>query len=510
MKYLRSPVALATAALLALSLVGCAAGTDAGSGSQAATLRLAAAVDNDTFDPAQLSGGAKDNYWQAVYDTVLKLDYKSAKPEPNLATKWSYNEDQTELTVTLRPGVVFSDGTPLTAEALKANAVALRDKGGSSSIMMSHLADVKVVDDVTAIYQLREPDPAFLGYLTTVGGAISNPKNIGTKEIATVPAGSGPYVLDATRTVAGTNYVFTRNPKYWNKASFPYDEVTITPIVEASARVNAVKSGQVDGGVFDPDARAELKASGLHVDSNPVDWRGLMLVDREGKKTPALSDVRVRQAINYALDKNAFLKNIEFGEGTATGQIFIPGDLGYVKELDNRYPYDPAKAKELLAKAGYAGGFDLIMPAFDFRSGVQPVMIQQLASVGIRVKTEQVVPDQYNAVMKSGKYSAFWIQLTSGDAWRNVEKNLPAKATWNAFKTETPELTKLIKAAQHAYGDDQAYAAAMAKISEYIVENAYFAPWYRINSLFVTDNKFDYTLSPWATTPELRTYRPVS
>lgn len=510
MKTYRLRLATIGAAVLAMSLGGCGAGSTDTQGPTATELRLAVAVDNDTFDPALLSGGAKNNYWEAVYDTVLKLNYETLKPEANLATEWSYNEDNTELTVKLRKDVKFSDGSPLTAEALKVNALALRDKAGSSSIMMVHLADVEVVDEFTAVYKLKEADPAFLGYLTTMGGAIGNPKHVGSKEIATKPAGSGPYILDEKRTVAASEYVFTRNPEYWNKDSFPYEEISLVPIAEASAKVNAVKSDQVDGGVFDPAARKELESSGLKVASNAVDWRGLMLVDREGALTPAMADVRVRQAINHALDRKSFLEKIELGQGELTNQIFIPGDSGYVDELDDRYPYDPAKAKELLKEAGYPNGFDLVLPAFDFRSGVQPVMIQQLADVGIRVTTQQVVPDQYNATMKSGKFSAFWIQLTSGDAWRNVEKNLPANATWNSFKLQTPELTALIDKARSAYGDDAAYKDAMADISTHIVEQAYYAPWYRINSLFVTDGSFEYTFTPWATTPELRTYRPTS
>ena len=507
MKRLKFVMAATVAAALAFSLNACAPDT---SSAPSKTLQLTTAVDNDTFDPAKLSGGAKDNYWQAVYDTVLKLNYDKIQPEPNLATDFSYDATFTKLTVKLRKDVKFSDGTPLTAEALKVNAIALRDGAGSSSFMMAALKDVQVVDDYTAVYQLKQRDPAFLGYLTTIGGAIGNPKFVGKKEIATTPAGSGPYVLDPAGTAQGTKYAFKRNPSYWNTQAFPYDDVTITPIVEASARVNAIKSGQVNAGVFDPDARQELESSGLKVASQATDWRGLVLADREGKKTPALGDVRVRQAINYALDSKSFLNNVEMGQGTATNQIFIPGDLGYVKDLEARYPYDPNKAKELLKAAGYANGFDLVIPAFDFRSAVQPVMIQQLAAVGIRVKVEQVVPDQYNAIMKSGKYSAYWLQLTSGDAWRNIQKTLPPKATWNGFKTEDPKLTQLIDAAQKVYGDDSAFKTAMTEVGRYVVENAYFAPWYRINSLFVTNGQVAFTFSPWATTPELRTFKPAS
>jgi len=508
MKKLRIAVVFAAATALIGSIAGCAPTAEpAAEPITGGTLTLATAVDNDTFDPAKLTAGAKDNYWQAVYDTVLKLDYESVSPQANLATEWSYNEDFTELTIELRDDVTFWDGSPLDAEAVRVNALALRDGGGTNALMMASLEDVEVVDDFTAIYHLTKPDPAFLGYLTTVGGAVANPLNVGTEEIATEPAGSGPYILDTAQTVAGTEYVFTRNEDYWNIEGFPYDEIHILPIVEAAARVNALKSGQINAAVYDPSARPELEASGLTVDSNPVDWRGLMLVDRNGVKTPALADVRVRQAINYALDREAFLENVELGEGVPTTQIFIPGDYGYVDELDDMYQFDPDKARELLADAGYPDGFDLVIPAFDFRSAVQPLMIQQLADVGIRVTTEQVVPDQYNTTVRSGAYSAFWIQLTSGDAWRNVSKNLPPTASWNAFKTEDPELTELITEAQEAYGDEDAYREAMGEISRYTTEQAYFAAWYRINSQFATDGTVDFTFTPWATTPELRTYR---
>jgi peptide/nickel transport system substrate-binding protein len=492
----------------ALAISGCSAG-GAGSGAGTSTLALAAAVDNDTFDPAQLSGGQKDNYWQAVYDTLLKLNYQTMQPEPNVATKWSYNDDKTVLTMTLREDVKFSDGTPLTADAVAKNAIALRDGKGPNGYMAASLADATAPDPTTVVYKFSAPDPAFLGYLTTTAGAVANPKAIGTPQIATTPSGSGPYVLDTAATIPGSSYTFTRNPHYWNRIAFPYDKVVITPIVELSARLNALKSGQVQGAIIETAGIDEAKASGLQVKSQSVDWRGLMLADRNGTRTPALKDVRVRQAINYALDKNSYLANIERGHGKPTTQIFLPGSPGYVDALDSRYPYDPAKARQLLAEAGYAGGFDLVMPAFDYRSGVQPVMVQQLAAVGIRVRIESVVPDQYNSVMKAGKYSAFWMQLTSGDPWRNAQKTLPASSAWNGFRVDDPEVTRLMETARRAYGDDAAYAKAMGDISTYVVENAFFAPWYRIDSFYATDGSVDFTFSAWATSPEIRTYHPT-
>jgi hypothetical protein len=105
------------ASVLSIGLVSACSAAVSGAGGDTSVLRLAAAVENDTFDPAQLTGGQKDQYWQAVYDTVLKLNYETQQPEPNVGTDWKYSENKTVLTVTLRDDVKFSDGSPLTGEA---------------------------------------------------------------------------------------------------------------------------------------------------------------------------------------------------------------------------------------------------------------------------------------------------------------------------------------------------------------------------------------------------------
>jgi peptide/nickel transport system substrate-binding protein len=490
-------------------LAGCAGGGASTGPVDESVLRIAAGIDNDSFDPAQLSGGQKDNYWQAVYDTVLKLDYATQEPKPNLATSFEYDTTKTRLTLTIRDDVKFSDGSALDADAVAKNILRLRDGKGPNGYMAANVAGAVATDATTAVISFKQVDPAFLGYLTTTAGAIGNPKFLGDASLGTTPQGSGPYVLDKAATTPGDTYVFTRNPYYWNKADFPFDSVVIKPIVEMSARLNALKSGQVQGAIIETSAIEAARATdGLAIKAQATDWRGLMLADRNGTKTPALADVRVRQAINYALDGSAYLDALEQGNGTPSGQIFLPDAPGYVEALDKRYPYDPAKARELLAEAGYADGFDLVLPAFDYRSTVQPVMVQQLADVGIRAIMEPVVPDLYNTTVRSGKFSAWWIQLTSGDAWRNVEKNVPKKASWNAFRVEDPKALQLMETARAAYGDDAAYRKAMGDVSTYLVEQAYYAPWYRIDSFYVTSGGLDFTFSPWATAPELRTFRP--
>jgi len=506
-KLLALPAVVVTIALL---LAGCGGGGTEAPADAEQTLTIGTALENDTFDPAQLTGGVKDHYWQAVYDTPLLRNVDTGELEPNLATEWSYDESGTVLTLKLRDDVSFTDGTPLTAEAVAQNALILRDAEASSSFMMADLVDAVALDDHTVEYTLSQPNPAFLGYLATIGGAIGNPAKIGTPEIATEPAGSGPYIYDADASTPGTTYVFTRNEDYWNPDAYPYDTIVMNVYVETAARVNALKSGQIQGALFDPSVVDELEASDLHLDRMSIDWQGLFIVDRNGVKTPAIADVRVRQAIAYAIDGDSILASVLNGEGVPTTQVFNPGDIGYVDELDDRYPFDPDKARELLAEAGYADGFELEIPQFDFASAAQPVIVQQLGEVGIQVKIAPIAPQDYLATVKGPNYSAFFMNLTSGDPWRNASKLFPVGATWNSFSVQDDTLDQLMHdAALASANDPEGYADYMAQISEYAVDNVLMVPLFRPNMIYATDGSFTAKYNPYSTLPELKDIVPA-
>src|SRR5690606_40457987 len=139
--------------------------------------------------------------------------------------------------------------------------------------------------------------------------------------------------------------VFNRNADYWNAEAFPFARVTITPISDGVARLNALKSGQIDAGMSEARAVADAEANGLTVNRIDVDWFGLIIADREGKITPALADVRVRKALNMAFDAKSILEFVELGYGRLSDQIFPATSQAYVEELDEVYSYDPEAAK---------------------------------------------------------------------------------------------------------------------------------------------------------------------
>ena len=200
-----------------------------------------------------------------VYDTLLMLS-PEGELEPNMATEWSYNDDNTVLTLTLQDGITFTDGEPFNAEAVKANVEYLRDGGGPFSSYVASVENVVAVDDLTVELQLSSADPALLYGLAVVGGAMASPAAIAAGTLATSPIGSGAYTLDAGATTPGTEYVYQRNPDYWNPDAYAYDTIVIKPILDLQARFNAIQSGQADTG--DPQRLQRRRRRGRRADAS--------------------------------------------------------------------------------------------------------------------------------------------------------------------------------------------------------------------------------------------------
>ena len=495
---------------IGIGIGGCSAPTGpAGGGAEGGggTLTIAAVIDNNSFDRAALEIGNRVHYWMPVYDTLLVLD-PEAKVQPNLATEWSYNSDNTVHTLTLREDVEFTDGAPFDAEAVKANLEHLKNGTGQNSYMAASIEEVEIVDTHEVALRLTAPDPGLLGYLAVVGGAMASPATLGAADAASNPIGSGPYTLNAAESTPGTQYVYERNEDYWNEDEFPYDQLVIKPISDNTARLNALKSGQVDVGAIQATSIAEAEGSGLTVERYPTDWHGLFLADRAGAQVPALADPRVRQAINYGIDTESILENMYLGEGEPTDQPFNTESEAYVPELDEAYEYDLDKALDLMAEAGYEDGFAVTMPDLASWPQVAPIIEQQLAELNIDVTFQKVAADATISELLSGKYPMFFFNLGSQGAWQDFRKFGFANSPWNTAKVDDPEMTALLAEAQAAQGDEQIEALQAA--NEYLVENAWFAPWYRANTLLAVSTEVDATPQAWNVVPWIRNFAPAS
>jgi peptide/nickel transport system substrate-binding protein len=483
----------ALAAAGAVALTSCSSsGDDAGSGGGAESggaarggaLNLGQIQDITSWDPGQAHVGPKLVPYQLAYDSLI-LRQPDGGYAPMLASEWGYTDDsKTTFSVDLRDGVTFSDGAPFDAEAVKANLDHFKAANGPQANQLADVSSVTVVDADTVEIALAQPNPALEYYLSQAAGLMGSPEQLGTDAITSAPAGTGPYELDTTSSVAGNQYVFTARDGYWNTGLQYWDSVTLKVLSDPSARVNALSSGQVDAVTLEARTANQAEGAGKELLTQPVNWMGLLLMDRGGKVNPELADVRVRQAINHAFDRDTILEQMQSGYGTVTSQVFGANSSGYDPELEDAYTYDPEKAKELLAEAGHPDGFTMTVPLADPMSSVAPFFQQPLADIGITVETASVPVQSYQAELGSGNYPAGWWVLFQGPTWVAVEQLLSTDALYNPFDSTDPELQRLIEDVRAA-GDDDAQPAQA--LNAYLVENAWFAPWFRTEEVMGYD-----------------------
>jgi peptide/nickel transport system substrate-binding protein len=427
--------------------------------------------------------------YQAPYDSLLHLN-PDGTVSPWLATKWSYNADLTVLTMTLRSGVKFTDGKPLNADAAAKNLMRLKGSKGIAAPFVSAMTGAKAVNATTLEITLAAPDPAFLDYLGGTSGMIESPANFDKPSEKTVPVGSGPYILDTKKTVADSVYVYKSNPSYWNKSKVKYSDLILRVISDPTAMSNALKAGEINGGnVLNNDAVADLKGSGLNLLPRELDWAGFTITDFDGKLNSPLKDVRVRKALNHAIDRAAILKGFGQGYGTVTSQVFRKGSPMFDAALDATYPYDPAKAKALLVEAGVKDGFEVSMAKVGvLGEAIWVLLADQLSAVGIKVKWVDTPINEYFTDILAPKYPMFFMFLEqNGNDWAALQFLSSKTAIWNPAKHSDSVTDDLFAKAQRATAKDR--PALLKAYGKRIHDEAWYVPLYRVGAFFAVDSK---------------------
>jgi len=465
-------------------------------------------VQPQTFDAGKMNWGNESIYGQAVYDPLVRVQPNGIDVEPGLATSWEYNEDNTVLTMQLRDDVVFTDGTPFNAEAAAANLIRFRDGSSPQKAKAAGIVEATAVDETTLQITLDKADPAFLIYLGIAPGQMASPSSFDSEDIDTNPVGSGPYILDTEATVVGSSYVFKRNPNYWDPSIQYYETLTVNVYSDSTAILNALRGGQLNvARLNDNTTVPEVEAAGYDIHPLYLDMQGLFFWDRGGELNPAIGDVRVRQAINYAIDAEALLDVIGSGYGELGQQPFRDVSAAFDPALDSTYSYDPEKAKELLAEAGYADGFELAMP----KSGrtprfIPPLVSQMLADVGITVEWVDVGSNML-ADLRGAKYAVAWFSLQKDPVDSQlVNFMLSENATWNPFHYHTPESDALVE--QVLAGGPDASTAAQ-ELNRYVVENAWFNVWYNAATITASDKATEVTVNQGNAQPYLWDIKPA-
>ncbi|MGP5672856.1 ABC transporter substrate-binding protein [Brachybacterium alimentarium] len=492
--------AVVSTTMASIVVAGCTdknAGAEPSGQKDQRTLTLGVSGEAQSFDPAlQQSGGDQRWRWQATFDTLLHCE-SDGTVVPNAAESYALSEDATTLTMTLREGMIFSDGSPVDSAAVKATIEHMKEGGGSDAGRVAGV-EVQTPDDRTVVLEAPRPTGQLPTFMCLAPGAIAEPGQIISGAVASTPVSSGPYELDSGGSTSGSIYRFEKRDDYWNADAYAYDVIEFVTMPDSTARLNALMSGEIDGAVIDFDQAAEARAVGLHVLSNPGTWTGLYINDRAGETAPALGDVRVRRAMNMVFDREDIAEHMFTGEATPTTQIFNPGSTAYDPALDTTYPFDVAEARRLMEEAGYENGFEIEVPSEAEGSAVyNPLVIQQLGMIGIRVKEVPLTGPTAISDILGGRFPVMYSRMsTSTSSLFSIVEALEPGSIWNVMQTEDPKLQPLLDEAQIARGDraDQIYR----EINEHVVDEGWFVPWVAENTFFAVS---DASIAPEMTDP---------
>jgi peptide/nickel transport system substrate-binding protein len=368
----------------------------------AGTLNFALAGNPDTLDPHKTAGTLTFQTLKSVYDTLAEPD-PSGKIVPALAERWEVSGDALTWTFYLRKNVVFHNGDKLTSKDVKATFDRIMNKATASpkAKEFGAIAAIETPDDFTVVLKLKEPASPLLATLASGWGAIL-PKSLidSGHDFGAQPVGTGPFELKEW--VRDSRIVLAKNKNYWMKGHPKLDEITMYIIPERAVAVQGLISGQIDiAYLIDTDDLPILEASpDVKIEKSMT---SLILVMSINCSNPVLQDLRVRQAINLAIDKQKVL-DFAYNSGKPIGTFMDYGNA-YYKDFTALYPYDPEKARKLLAEAGVGRDkvFELSLPQnYEMHVKAGEMYQDMLTKVGMNVKIKLVdwstwISDVYRA-----------------------------------------------------------------------------------------------------------------
>jgi peptide/nickel transport system substrate-binding protein len=341
-----------------------------------------------SLDITQQSGAAVPQaLLYNVYETLVSIDDKGAY-QPLLASDYKASTDGLTYTFTLRDNLTFANGTPITSDTVKKTFEYNKGNAKAPAIIKATFDPVTAVtapDPKTVVVKLTQPSRNFLFNIAQTGGVIVD--DASRANIATTSNGSGPFAVDSYTTNA--SLVLKANPKYWGSKP-ALQQVTFRYFSDANALANAMKAGDID--IIDnlsPELFGQFQSDTAHYDTVNGATPGEVILAMNNSRAP-LDNVKVRQAISYAINKKDVNDIAEQGTATLIGSHSSPVDPWF-KDLSNTYQFDPDKAKQLLKEAGVSNlklTLDVIPTPYAQASA--PVIKDQLGRVGIDVTLNNV------------------------------------------------------------------------------------------------------------------------
>jgi peptide/nickel transport system substrate-binding protein len=353
--------------------------------------------DFPSWDPVVVGATSATQVLSLIYEPLFTLNAQD-QLEPALATGYKYNSAGNQVTITLRSGLTFQDGSPLNAAAVAYNVQRIQTQSNSAlKALWQDVQSATVLSDTQVRLNLKETDyqiPFILAnrssLLASEKAAKANAATLNTND----PVGAGPFKV--VKLIPGSSITLEKWNGYWDAKDIHVSKVTISLDVDPSTVLAGLQTG-VYNFVSQLPAQdvAGAKADGLNVvTSTARDW-GADFLSLNVNKAP-FNNPKVFQAVQYAINRQQLVSQLTFGLGTASVQPFPPTSPAYNASLNSEYSYNPAKAKQLLAEAGYKSGLTVQLDAISSNfSGATELLQQQLAAVGINAKIQLQTVGQF-------------------------------------------------------------------------------------------------------------------
>ncbi|GAA5068031.1 peptide/nickel transport system substrate-binding protein [Thermocatellispora tengchongensis] len=442
-------LAASTAVLAACALAGCGYGGD-GAGSPAATgqststgdgvLRFAYTAFPSTLDPHKASTAWDELYTLHIFDRLVTV-----KPDqtfaPMIAESWSGSDG--EITFKLRTGATFHDGTPIDAEAVRANLDRAMNGAGSTAEPLLKMVKKVQAGDGEITIEYTGAEEALLNALAHRGGALVSPKAFGNPDLDRNPVGSGPYRVTSYR--RDDKVVYAPYDGYYDKAAQRLKGLEMSFVNEDDTRLNGVRSGQYDATLVRPEQVDTAKDAGLKLEEFLT---GLVYQLNINSARSEFADQKVRQALNYAVDRKTISEKLLLGSCIPSVQAMPPGHWAHEASLQNAYPYDPAKAKALLAEAGVPNGFSFTALVWNNTAFVQlgEAIQDQFKAVGVDMKLRPMAADQSIDLYQNRREADALVSQIGGaapDPGLITQQDYLKDGLNNPGGTEVPKITEL-------------------------------------------------------------------
>ncbi|HYY87771.1 MAG TPA: ABC transporter substrate-binding protein [Chloroflexota bacterium] len=372
-------------------------------------LTVAYTTDMLGFDPYGQSESTQYARWLHIYDTLVRRDGTNYRP--HVAESWSTPDPRTWV-FKLRKDVVFADGSPLAAEDVVYSFTRLKsDPSSQQGSTFANVESFTAPDPTTVEVRTKNPDAAFVTRLNNrVVLSKTHYDKLGKDAGDRQPLGSGPYMLKEL--VSGQRFVLIRNARYWGPYKSVWDEVVFRPVPEAEPRVTALLNGEVDLIAEVPSQDIERINGAGNVQAISARGNRILFVGFNPIVEP-LRKVEVRQALSYAIDRDAIVSGVLQNHAYRLDGPIGPDMISYDENIQPKYQFDPAKARALLAQAGYADGFDV-----DFYTPVNryprdkdtsQAIVNMLGDVGVRARLQTPEWATFQDQYQKGQYAMYLI-----------------------------------------------------------------------------------------------------